>query len=226
MNGEVKAVIFDLDGTLIISTVDFLKFRKRLLEFIKGKGANMNDYALRELTVSMISKFESEMRNKGVPEDTIQSYLDDIDDFLNEIEMENIEQTKPVPGAKEILLNLRKKGIKIGILTRGCPAYAEKALTIAGLWGLADAVVSRDRKSGIAPKPSAEAAESLLKKMEVDRDRAVMLGDYSIDYICARNAGIKFYGISSSEESLKNLNDCGCENIVADFDEFRKRIGL
>lgn len=221
-----KAVIFDLDGTLVVSSVDFMKFRKRLLEFVRSKGANMSDYSLNQTTVSMISKFEDEMKRKNIPEKTILAYLDDIDAFLNEIELERIDETVPIPGSAELLKALKKKGVKIGILTRGCPEYAARALNIAGLESFIDAIVTRDRSSGILPKPSRESAFALLKLLGVSKDDSVMLGDYSIDCVCAKSAGIRFYGIVSSDGSRDDLQNCGCKNFVSSLSEFGKTIGL
>lgn len=222
----LKAVMFDLDGTLVISTIGFMKFRTRLLKYIKSKGADMANYSMKETTVSMISKFEREMRERKVDKRTMNAYLDDIDRFLDEIELENIEKTRPVPGAEELLRMLRSRGIKIGILTRGSPKYASRALEIAGLAKYVDAVVSRDRGSGIAPKPHPESARALARKLGVELDEAVMIGDYSIDYLCAKDSGVSFIGIASEEESRRSLIESGCSDIISNLGEFQKRIGL
>lgn len=217
-----KAVMFDLDGTLIVSTIDFMKFRTRLIEYIREKGADMRGYNVRQTTVSMISKFESELRRRGADEETVRSCLDEIDAFLNEIELENIAETRAAPGAESLLELLKRRGIRIGILTRGSPEYAKKALVIAGLARYIDAIVARDRNSGISPKPDPESAMALAEKLGVTVDESVMVGDFSIDYICARDSGIRFYGIASDDESRRSLIECGCEEILSDLEEFRR----
>lgn len=221
-----RAVMFDLDGTLVISTIGFMKFRTRLLSYIMDKVTDLSGYSTRETTVTMIARFEEEMKAKGVNERTISSYLDDIDAFLNEIELENIEKTVSVPGAKELLRSLNEKNVKIGILTRGSPEYAERALKIAGLDRFVDAMIARDRKSGIRPKPSPESAFALAERLGVQIEDAIMVGDYSIDLVCAKDAGIRFYGIASDGESRRSLSDAGCKEILSSLDEFKMRIGL
>ena len=218
--------MFDLDGTLVISTIGFMKFRTRLLSYIRDKVTDLSGYSTRETTVTMIARFEEEMKAKGVDERTIGSYLDDIDAFLNEIELENIEKTVSVPGAKELLGSLKGKNVKIGILTRGGPGYAERALKIAGLDRFVDAMVARDRKSGIKPEPSPESAFALAERLGVPIEDAIMVGDYSIDFVCARDAGIRFYGIASDSESRRSLSEAGCKEILSSLDEFRMRVGL
>lgn len=221
-----KAVMFDLDDTLVISTIEFMKFRTRLLSYIRDKVTDLSYYSARETTVTMIARFEEDMKVKGVDEHTIDSYLDDIDTFLNEIELENIEKTVSVSGAKELLRDLKKKKVKIGVLTRGSPDYAEQALKIAGLDRFVDATIARDRKSGIKPKPSPESAFALAERLGVPIDDAIMVGDYSIDFVCARDAGIRFYGIASDRESRKSLSEAGCKEILSSLDEFRAMVGL
>jgi len=221
-----RAIMFDLDGTLVISTIGFMKFRTRLLSYIRDKVTDLSSYSTRETTVTMIARFEEEMKAKGVDERTIGSYLDDIDAFLNQIELENIEKTLSVPGAKELLRSLKEKNVKIGILTRGSPEYAERALKIAGLDRFVDAMIARNRKSGIKPKPSPESAFALAERLGVPIEDAIMVGDYSIDFVCARDAGIRFYGIASDRESRRSLSEAGCKEILSSLDEFRVMIGL
>lgn len=221
-----KAIMFDLDGTLVISTISFMKFRTMLLTYIRGRVADVSRYSTRDTTVSMIARFEDELKTKGVDENTIDSYLDDIDAFLNEIELENIEKTVPTPGARELLMSLKEKGVKIGILTRGGPEYTERALEISGLDHYVDAIVSRDRRSGIRPKPSRESAFALAERLGVRIEDSIMVGDYSIDFACAKDSGIRFYGIASDMESRRSLSEAGCEDILSSLDEFGERIGL
>jgi phosphoglycolate phosphatase-like HAD superfamily hydrolase len=224
---DYKAVFFDLDGTLVISTIDFIKFRRKLLAYIKGKGADMSRYSIKETTVSMISKFTEEIEGKGLDEDTIERYLDEIDDLLDRIELERIDDTRPADSAERILMSLKDKGVKIGILTRGSPAYAEQALEKAGLTKYIDAIIARDRKSGMAPKPDPESAKALARKLNVkNKKNIIMVGDFSIDHYCAKGYGIRFYGIAPESESRKSLQECGCADISKNLDEFGKKIGI
>ncbi|HDP96727.1 MAG TPA: HAD family hydrolase [Euryarchaeota archaeon] len=225
-DGVPKAVIFDLDGTLIRSSVDFAKFRSRLIEYMKERGADLSRYDLTGTTVDMIDEFERECGQRGLADGTVRAYLDDIDAVLDEIEMERISETLPVPEAPEVLKYLRAKGVLVGVLTRGCAGYARKAIDIAGLDGLVDAIVARDRKSGIAPKPDPQAAFRLLDMLGTEPEEAVMIGDFSLDFDCARDSGIRFYGIASNENSKKSLKECGCDEIVADLKDFLNRIGV
>lgn len=140
--------------------------------------------------------------------------------------MENIEKTVSVPGAKGLLRDLKRKKVKIGVLTRGSPEYAERALKIACLDRFVDAMTARDRKSGIKPNPSPESAFALAERLGVPIEDTIMIGDYSIDFVCARDAGIRFYGIASDSESRRSLIEAGCKDILSSLDELRARVGL
>lgn len=219
-----KAVFFDLDGTLIESSIDFMKFRARLIEYIRDKGADMRRYSMEDTSVSLISKFAEEMKANGIPPGIVEAYLDNIDAFIDEIELDRIEETKPAPGADALLKDLRSRGVKIGVLTRGSPKYAEMALNLSGLSGYIDAMVARDRRSGIPPKPDPRSAFALAEKLNVSIDESIMIGDYSIDFICAKDTGIRFFGVASDEDSVKSLAECGCEDISPNLSELGRRI--
>lgn len=221
-----KAVMFDLDGTLIESTIDFMRFRARLIGYIEAKGADMSGYGMEDTSVALISKFAKEMRRNGRDAHTVESYLDEIDAFIDEIELDGVEGTRPTPGAEDLLRCLRRDGIKIGVLTRGSPVYAEKALRISGLAGYIDAVVARDRKSGIPPKPDPRSAFALAEKLGVGIEESIIVGDYSIDFTCAKEAKIRFYGIASDDESKRSLVECGCSDVSPDIDALRKKMGV
>lgn len=226
MKIPIKAVIFDLDGVLVTPTGELMRLRPRLIEFLQKKGADTRNYDLSDTSAMMILKFEEELVRKGVSSREIDKNLEDIENFLNELELGELDMVSAMPGARNLLQVLRKNGVRIGVLTRACREYTEGALKKANMIDLIDAIVVRERKSGIAPKPSPEAAFALLKMLDVRNDEAVMIGDYSIDYDCARKSSLEFFGIASSEKSLNDLRECDCRIILNSLDEFRKQIGF
>lgn len=222
----LRGIIFDLDGTLIISTVNFAKFRKHLIEYMKGRGADLSHYDIKGTTVAMIEEFEGEMRSQGEDEEDIERWMDEIDSILNEIELERIEETMPMPGAKKLLQTLRRRNIRVGVLTRSCPEYANRALEIAGLNEYIDVVVARDRHSHIAPKPDPSSVFHISEQMGTRPEETVMIGDHSIDFACAEDSGVRFFGIISDEKSELDLRECGCTEIVSDLDDFLRRLNI
>jgi HAD superfamily hydrolase (TIGR01509 family) len=88
------------------------------------------------------------------------------------------------PGAKETLDALRKKGIRIGILTRN---KRSNVRAVADKHGLEfDAVVGREEGP---VKPDAFGVLQLCRQFGVEPEQTLVVGDYLFDLLCARAAG-------------------------------------
>ena len=157
---QIKAVIFDLDGTITQPFFDFDAIRKEMgfapdagpiLELMEKMTAGERDEAQRILQVH---------EEKAVAESTLN------------------------PGAKETLEELRRRKIPIGILTRN---KKDNAFAVAAKHGLKfDAVVGREDGP---VKPDAFGVLHLCEKFAIKPQESLVVGDYLFDLLCARSAG-------------------------------------
>jgi len=215
MNGEhtalrgrrVKAVVFDLDDTLVTSTVDYVKFRRLIIERIALEGVDPGSYNDSENIVTLLRRYREWMEGTGTTEDEIVVRMAAMDRIMDAVEMERVDETRPIDGAREVLTLLKRKGIRIGILTRGCQEYAEKALSAAGLKDLVDAVETRN--STLRPKPDPESYFRIASILGVGKDETLFVGDHIIDADCAMNAGVPFVGVLSGSVSREVLLESG-----------------
>jgi HAD superfamily hydrolase (TIGR01509 family) len=157
---SVKAVIFDLDGTITQPFFDFDAIRKEM-------GLDKNSGPILE----SMQKMSPRQRK-------------DAEKILNYHEQRAVIESKLNDGAKETLEALRRAKIKIGILTRN---KQSNALAIARKHGLQfDAVV--DRNDGPV-KPDAFGVLQICEKFGVKPEETLMVGDYLFDLQCAKAAG-------------------------------------
>jgi HAD superfamily hydrolase (TIGR01549 family) len=156
---RIKAVIFDLDGTITQPFFDFDAIRKEMgyppdagpiLELMEKMTAGERDEAERILLAH---------EEKAVAESTLN------------------------PGAKETLEELRRRKILIGILTRN---KKENAMAVGDKHGLKfDAVVGRDEGP---VKPDAFGVLYLCERFGIKPQESLVVGDYLFDLLCARAA--------------------------------------
>ncbi len=204
---RLRAVIFDLDDTLVESTVDFGKFKRLVVERIVAWGEPMDVYSLNETVVRIIARFEDRMQAAGLPETELRARVAELDRIMDRVELERVAETRPVDGAKELLMLLRRKGIRIGVLTRGCREYADAALEATGMAGLVDVVESRNSET--RPKPHPDAYLRLVRALGVGKDDTIFVGDHAIDAHCAANAGVAFIGVLTGDVPEKTLREAG-----------------
>jgi HAD superfamily hydrolase (TIGR01509 family) len=157
---RIKAVIFDLDGTITQPFFDFDAIRREM-------GYPPDAGPILELMEKMTPKKRA-----------------DAEKILQEHEDRAVAESTLNPGAKETLAELRKRKILIGILTRN---KKENAVAVAKKHNLKfDAVVGREEGP---VKPDAFGVLYLCKKFAIKPQESLVVGDYLFDLLCARAAG-------------------------------------
>ncbi len=195
---NIKAVIFDLDWTLVNSTIDFDEMKRSILGYLTSVG--INDPSLSEMRVFELTKIASSL------EIGVQKTINKI---INQVEIRKADETKPISGVKDILRELRSRGIKIGVLTRGHGAYAHKALKVTGLCPFIDLIIARDQTE--RPKPDPHHLSHAMGILQITREETLMVGDSLLDARCARSAEVAFLGVLGGVSSHQDFKDFGCE---------------
>jgi HAD superfamily hydrolase (TIGR01509 family) len=199
---KYKAVIFDLDGTITEPFFDFDAIRIEM-----GLAPNAGPIL--------------ELMTKMTPQEK-----DRVEKILHYHEERAVAESKLNPGAKETLDELRKRKIKIGILTRNRKA---NALAVADKHGLTfDAVVDRDDGP---VKPDAFGVLHLCKQFKIKPQESIVVGDYLFDLLCAKAAGAKSVLLKNHHKAntfahhadfvIENI--AGVLKIIGDKPDIRKK---
>ena len=157
---SVKAVIFDLDGTITRPYFDFDAIRQEM-----GLARDSGPVLESMERMTLVQRRQAE-------------------EILHFYEERAVKKSELNSGARETLQRLREAGIGIGILTRN---RRSNALAIARKHNLKfDAVV--DREDGPV-KPDAFGVLRICEQFGVAAGETLMVGDYLFDMLCARAAG-------------------------------------
>lgn len=201
----MKAVIFDLDHTLVRSGTDFSEMKTKIVDYVEQKLPSVEKLDKNSLTYEITQAVVESLQSRGLSK-IVPEVIEDINSIMNETEMKYASKATLIEGAFEALGRLKQTGLKIGILTRACREYTEQVLKTTGLSEFIDEVAARD--DSVNPKPDPSQIYWLLERMKIDSDEAVMVGDHPVDALCARNAGIQFIGVltgSWREDQTKQL---------------------
>ena len=175
---RVKPIIFDWDGVLNDSARALFK---AYLVVLKKLG-------LPEITFSQFRKlWNSNYRDFEMRIGITQEKRKLSDKIWFEAYNRLKKEVKLFPQAKEFLLKL-KKNHKLGLVTVGSKKRVNGEIKRYGLRGIFSAVITADDVEKLKPDP--EALILCAKKLRVDPEDCVYVGDSRGDIIAAKKAGM------------------------------------
>ena len=219
--GRFKGIVFDLDGTLVDSEIDFRKMKARMISLLEENGAPKGALTPEQTNVVILEKAERFWGEQGKPQQERQRLRDEITRIMDEGEMEAVETLTAIKGAPEAVHRLKQMGYRLAILTRSHHDYAVKALRKTGM--IADFDVILGRGETPQPKPYAEAMTHAAKLMGLRLDELFLVGDHQIDASCAMNAKCHFVGVATGPRGEKSWEGDRPEVVlasVADIPDF------
>lgn len=159
---DIKAVVFDLDGTLVDSALDFA--------LICDDIGWPHGTPLLE-TLATIEQLNERQR---------------IADIICRHEMHGAQMASWMPGARQCLEQLSEVGIPLAILTRNMRAATQ--LTVSRLQIPIQHIVTRE---DCAAKPYPEGLLRIAAQLQLDVSEMIYVGDYLFDLQTAANAGMR-----------------------------------
>ncbi|MCD6480468.1 HAD-IA family hydrolase [Candidatus Bathyarchaeota archaeon] len=208
----VKGVVFDLDGTLIRSSVDFKAMKRRMIEILARYGVPRELLSTDKTTVENLRRAERIWDEMGVDQEVRSKALREVEEVMNEAELEALPTVEAIEGVREALEKLRGKGLKLAVLTRGHQTYAVEALRRAGLLELIDVILTRDtvRK----PKPDPEALLEAAERLGLGVDEIIFVGDHPMDSACAEGASVRFIAVLTGWMGEEGWRAAGVSEVV------------
>jgi len=190
-----KAVIFDLDGTLIDTAGDLAASMNHVL--VKNGVKAIPHENVRHLVgfgAKAMLKSGFEQSAGEVPKDDVLLRL--VNDFVEYYRNHIAQYSAPFPGMIDALSELKQKGICLAVCTNKQEALARRLLEELHLEALFSAIVGGDT-AGVA-KPDAAPVNLCLSKMgfekediETGRACTVFVGDSDTDILAARAANMR-----------------------------------
>jgi phosphoglycolate phosphatase len=186
-NRPIKAIVFDLDGTLIDSAPDIHTASVKLLEELGHTPVNCND----------ITKMCGDGARKLVSrlmESINQPVRGDVLDHLSERFLyfyEGCEPllTRPYPKAVQTLAHLIRNDYVLGLCTNRPQASTLEILRRFNLSKYFSAVLGGDVLDNIK-KPDPRHLLSVIERLDAAPSETVMLGDGAHDISAAKAAGV------------------------------------
>ena len=209
-----RAVIFDLDGTLVDTAPDLMRATKHVLNLRGRRAIGMEEvrvfvgHGARALLTRGLAA------TGGLPEgyDVEPDYKTFVDFYA-----ENIAgDSTPFPGLTVLLDRLKADGIALGVCTNKLATLSVLLLDALGLSKYFGAVVGPDTL-GIA-KPDPRPFHETVRRLDLSAPRSLMIGDSETDILTARSAGVPVIGVPFGY-TPKPVAEYGPDRMIGHYDE-------
>lgn len=212
----IRAVLFDIDGTLLVTGGAGAVAWQRAFRELHGIDANIEEHTHAGMTDPEIAEivFREVIGRDGTDAEraeAIGGYLSHLADAVSESDGYRV-----MPGIEGLLPRLIEQGILLGIVTGNIEAAAHIKLARAGLnrffafGGYGSD--SRDRTE--LTKRALERGE-LVSGATLADGACIAVGDTPRDVIAGHGAGIKVVGVATGSYKIEQLSEAGADHAIA-----------
>ncbi len=209
---NVKAVIFDLDGTLVGFNLDYRALRAEVRGYLAKVGVPASVLSLKENIFEMLKKTEIFVRNSGKSAEEMAAIRSEALGIAEKYELEAAMSTGVLSGAVETLKALKRMGLKIGLCTINSEKSASYILQRFKIAEFFDVTITRNMVSQVKPHP--EHLQVVLKALSVVPEESVVVGDSSADMQCARELKTIAVGLPTGISTVQQLTNQGANYII------------
>ncbi|MEJ5327035.1 MAG: HAD family hydrolase [Candidatus Bathyarchaeia archaeon] len=209
---SIKAVVFDLDGTLVGFNLDYRSLRAEVRGYLAKQGVPASVLSLQENIFEMLKKAELFLRNTRKPTTTIEKLRGEVLSIAEKYELDAAMSTGLLSGALETLKTLKRMGLKLGICTTDSEKAATYILQRFRIADFFDAVVTRDKVKQVKPHP--EHLQAVLDALGVKPEESMVVGDSVMDMQCAQELKAIAVGLPTGISTKQQLTQQGANYIV------------
>lgn len=210
--GRIRAVLFDLDGTLLDTLPDLHA----------AASAMLRDMGRPELPLESIRAYVG----RGIPnlikrvlanslhvaEDPNPPPPEAVVSYRRHYARENGRNAKVYPGVLEGLTALRAQGVPLGVVTNKADVFIQPLLEQTGLSGYFDVLVGGDLLPKVKPDPM--PLVWACGRLGVSPAEALFIGDSLNDALAARAAGCPVFLLPYGYNEDRDVHELDCDAIV------------
>lgn len=184
----LQAIVFDLDGTLLHTIEDLSSAGNFVLHALGMPRQSTNAFArmvgdgIPRLVARMLPESR---RDEATVSTALRMFRQRYAGHYN-------DATRPYPGVPELLRYLRRRGLRLAVVSNKADAYTQ-ALIEAHFPGMFELVLGQT--GAFSPKPCADILLYTLRLLGVSRNASAVVGDSVNDAEMAQYGGVSFFGV-------------------------------
>jgi HAD superfamily hydrolase (TIGR01549 family) len=171
VKNKINGIIFDMDGTLTIPSIDFAELREVL------------NISPEQDLLGVTSSYSEEQKRRHLG-------------IIERYEQEALKNSRLQPDVNSVLNAFAAANIKMGVITRNSVDSAKKVLSLISIEF--EPILTRDF---IPVKPDPAPINYILEYWDLLPENVLMVGDYRDDLLCGKNAGTSTCFFSNPEKA-------------------------
>ena len=205
MNKKIKAVIFDLDGTLL-NTLDDLMYS--------------TNYALEKYNLPIRTKEEIKnfvgngvdlLIKRAMNYTHEEIYEDVLNCFKEHYQIHSMDHIYKYDGIEELLKELKKQNILIAVVTN---KFHEAAKDIIKTYFNDYVNITIGVSNDVRKKPSPDMCNKVLSSFNINANQAIFVGDSDVDYQTGVNSDLFVVSVTWGFKTKEFLQKIGSKNII------------
>lgn len=215
---DYKAVLFDLDGTLIDTSAGVIDCIKLTIEKL-----NLEPLSMEDIIKFIGPPLQNSFKDICHLDDTMVDLA--VKTFRSFYVGDNLFNVKIYEGIFELLEYLKSQNIKIAVATYKQETFAKTLLEHVGISKYCDYIYGSDPQ-GILTK--ADIVKKCIQSFSEDKSNVVLIGDSHFDAIGSKNANVDFIGVTygfgfkSKHDVDEFQNIFSADNVFEILNQFKK----
>ena len=205
----MRALIFDLDGTLIDTVYAHVFAWQRALAEAALPVDGWRIHRRIGMSGGLFTRALARELGRPLNDDEINA----IQDRHGELYRELLPERRPLPGAVDLLVHLRELGVPYGIATSGRRPEIDASLDALGI---GPDVTVVDRGEVMRAKPEPDLFLACQERMGVEIRDVTVVGDAVWDLLAARRAGMLSVGLLTGGYGEDELAQAGAFRVYRD----------
>ena len=202
---QIKAAVFDLDGTLTNTLNDIATAMNRSLRLHGLPEFSVDEY--RYLVGDGAKKLaQRAVRNR---QELAESVRREYQAYYQE---HTLDTTRPYPGIPELLQALTERGIQVCVLSN--KPHADTCGVVRHFFPEIPFAQIRGQVEGVPVKPDPTGALLIARTLGLKPEAFVYLGDTNVDMRTAVNAGMHPVGVTWGFRPAEELAQAGAEHLI------------
>ena len=203
----IRAVVFDLDGTLLNTLRDLTDAVNHGLAAVGLPPRRIDE--VQAFVGNGVERLMVRAVPAGTPEPTERQALTA---FKHYYAVHHCDHTAPYPGIEQLLADLKQAGVAMAVVSN----KLEEAVEALRRHFFADTIaVAVGDTPGRPRKPAPDGVLAALEQLGVPPEHAVYVGDSDVDIATARRAGMPCLSVSWGFREEAFLREQGAQAIVA-----------